>query len=76
MSTRSSAFTLIELLVVVAVIGILSTIGLVQYQGYVAGTKLKSAKNAMQQIHKNSKYLADPHGAVGYLGAKLFQKKK
>ena len=50
MTTRSSGFTLIELLVVVAVIGILSTIGLVQYQGYVAGTKLKSAKNAMQQI--------------------------
>ncbi len=50
MPTRSSGFTLIELLVVVAVIGILSTIGLVQYQGYVSGTKLKSAKNAMQQI--------------------------
>ena len=50
MPTRSSGFTLIELLVVVAVIGILSTIGLVQYQGYVAGTKLKSTKNAMQQI--------------------------
>tara|TARA_Y100000590_G_scaffold450727_1_gene590861 strand:- start:417 stop:851 length:435 start_codon:yes stop_codon:yes gene_type:complete len=50
MPTRSSGFTLIELLVVVAVIGILSTIGLVQYQGYIAGTKLKSTKNAMQQI--------------------------
>ena len=50
MPTRSSGFTLIELLVVVAVIGILSTIGLVQYQGYVSGTKLKSAKNSMQQI--------------------------
>jgi len=36
----------------------------------------KETKNAMQQIYNNSQYLADPHGAVGYLGAKLFQKKK
>ena len=35
----------------------------------------KETKNAMKQIYNNSKYLADPHGAVGYLGAKLFQKK-
>ena len=34
----------------------------------------KETKNAMKQIYNNSKYLADPHGAVGYLGAKLFQK--
>ena len=34
----------------------------------------KETKNAMRQIYNNSKYLADPHGAVGYLGAKLFQK--
>jgi len=35
----------------------------------------KETKNAMQEIYNNSQYLADPHGAVGYLGAKLFQKK-
>ena len=35
---------------VVAIIGILSGIGIVSYNGYVSGTKQKSAENAMQQI--------------------------
>ena len=50
MTTRSSGFTLIELLVVVAILGILSSIGIVSYQGYVSGTRQKSIENAMQQI--------------------------
>ena len=50
MTTKSSGFTLIELLVVVAIIGILSAIGVVSYQGYITSTKISSAKTVMQQI--------------------------
>ena len=50
MITKSSGFTLIELLVVVAILGILSSIGIVSYQGYISGTRQKSIENAMQQI--------------------------
>lgn len=50
MATKSSGFTLIELLVVVGIIGILSTIGVVAYQGYVTSAKISSTKSVMQQI--------------------------
>ncbi len=34
----------------------------------------KATKKAMKEIHKNSEYVADPHGAVGYLGLKKYSK--
>jgi len=34
----------------------------------------EQTKKAMVQIHKISNYIADPHGAVGYLGLKQYQK--
>ena len=63
MATKSSGFTLIELLVVVGIIGILSTIGIVAYQGYVKSAKISSTKSVMQQIAlMQTEYLSNMGG--------------
>jgi prepilin-type N-terminal cleavage/methylation domain-containing protein len=50
MKKSDSGFTLIELLVVVAIIGIIATVALPYYQGYMIRAKLVEVENAMSTL--------------------------
>ena len=72
MTARSSGFTLIELLVVVAILGIIATLGINAYSGYVAGTKKQSAKNVMQQISLGQSEYVSQNGEYYYTHANIY----
>ena len=51
MKSSIRGFTLIELLVVVAIIGIISAIGVIAYSGYKTSTEKKAAENSLRSIY-------------------------
>ena len=62
------AFTLIELLVVVALIGILSSIGIVSYQGFTQSAKQKNAELSLNTLNLGLQEYKSSFGSY-YTGA-------
>ena len=67
MRQHNRGFTLIELLVVVAIIGILSAIGIVSYQGYTWSAKKKDAELSLNSILLANEEYTSNNGKYYYL---------
>ena len=50
---KKNGFTLIELLVVVAIIGILSAVGVVAYNNFTLSAKINTTKKILQYLKNN-----------------------
>ena len=46
-----AGFTLLELMIVVAIVGIISAIGIPQYLGYTDSSKISVVKNGLRTIY-------------------------
>ena len=66
MNTNKLGFSLIELLVVVAILGIIATLGINAYSGYISGTKKQSARNVMQQVSLGQSEYMSQNGQYYY----------
>ena len=65
-TNKSSGFTLLELLVVVAILGIISSIGVLSYTGYVSSAKQKSVENIMMQASLGQTEYYSENGSYYY----------
>jgi prepilin-type N-terminal cleavage/methylation domain-containing protein len=77
------AFTLIELLIVVAILGIITAVGMPLYNGFISSSKEITAKNSLRSIcliqadyfSENSNYLLTGVGTTTDINTNLFGKK-